>query len=77
MQSKHFKSIPEAELLQKVSANSKVVSMPLAEAVDTSVGTVGCRLLQAIEHFASEQPSVIAVCGSLFVAADAREALFR
>jgi len=85
VQSKHFKSYTEAQLLAKVpkSMASKVVYQPpmdisLVDNQRAIGGTVAHRLLQCLRSYAtSTEPVVIAVCGSLFVAADAREALYR
>jgi len=86
VQSKHFKSYTEGQLLAKVpkGMESKLVYQPPMELSVTDNeraigGTVAHRLLSCIRTYAvsTEQPVVIAVCGSLFVASDAREALYR
>lgn len=112
VQSQHFKSYTEAQLLSKVPAameagagdsfHRKIVYLPTLES--TLRGTVALRLLHCIRSLRSptasssgtlpsvtsssavasasaslqsSRPTVIGVCGSLFVAADAREALYR
>lgn len=110
VQSQHFKSYTEAQLLSKVPAaveagagdsfHRKIAYLPTLES--TLRGTVALRLLHCIRSLRSpvpsgalpvstssasvaspsaslqsNRPTVIGVCGSLFVAADAREALYR
>lgn len=85
VQSKHFKSYTERQLLDKVpkGMEAKLVYQPPMELSVTENeraigGTVAHRLLSCIRTYAgSAEPVVIAVCGSLFVASDAREALYR
>lgn len=96
VQSRHFKSLSEHELLQRIPAADRarrVVGLTAAQLQDSSGlvrqadGTVPTRLQWAIEQYGdgggdsaqcdAAEGTVIAVCGSLFVAAEAREHLFR
>lgn len=93
VQSQHFKSYTEAQLLTRIPTyvkatgekdaltetdiGKKLVYMP--QLVNTAGGTVANRLVHCVRMIRNNaaQPTVIGVCGSLFVASDAREALFR
>lgn len=86
VQSKHFKSYSEQQLAQLVPVHlaHKLVYLPPIESSlkDSSKcigGTVAHRVLHSIRTISRQppQPTVLAVCGSLFVASDAREALYR
>jgi hypothetical protein len=81
VQSKHFKSLTETQLLNKVSAEYVNKLLPMRPYTSTSgTSTVGVRLVQAVRHCAGSgctANSVLLICGSLFVAADAREALYK
>lgn len=92
VQSQHFKSYTEAQLLTKIPTylketkekealaetdiGKKLIYLPQLE--NTTGGTVANRLVHCVRMFRNAaQPTVIGVCGSLFVASDAREALYR
>lgn len=86
VQSKHFKSYAEGQLMSMVPEGfeHKLVYLPaiensLTDCTKSIGGTVAHRLLHCLRTISRlpPQPTVIAVCGSLFVAADAREALFK
>eukprot|EP01031_Cornospumella_fuschlensis_P032284 gene32284-39044_t len=86
--SKHFKSIPYTELYEYVPPEHRYKIMDLYGGVGALEGVVGGegkdfieRLAPSITHHRATAPTppvriVVGVCGSLFVAADAREFLF-
>lgn len=81
-QAKHFKSVPEEHLASlAVQAGGKDKVLVMDDPLDKDHGTVMARLQQALTHIAQStslsSPMLLAVCGSLFVAADAREGLFQ
>lgn len=106
VQSKHFRSLSEIELIEKASAialnsgngeeedhgeTTKLHRLestaPPFQRVDA--GTVGARLQECLDYFSAQeidgelsslqqqQKTVIAICGSLFTAAEAREHIFK
>lgn len=80
VQAQHFKAINEEKLLGMIpnEVSSKLIIPPK---LDSNVkSTVGERMFWAIDQQNSsedKEKTVIAICGSLFVASEAREALFR
>lgn len=89
VQSKHFKSASEQEL--RAAAVRAGFTLPIPDCCEpkprSTTSTVGTRLKAAIVRHSfsasdgdndsgTESRAVIAVCGSLFAAAEAREALF-
>ena len=83
-QASHFRAFSEEQLLEKVpaTATEKVLKMSPAYPQTHPSGTVELRLANAIEQARKQQMEtgrrvVICACGSLFIAADAREYLFR
>lgn len=79
-QSKHFKSVLESQLLEKVAAANRDKVLHLSSLKTAAGSSLDERLRGALDlakEKKSDKKPVIAICGSLFVAADAREALFR
>ena len=83
-QASHFRAFGEQQLLDKLpaSASHKVLSVTPEYPQSHSSGTVALRLAYAIQVAKDRMQTtgrkvVICACGSLFIAADAREYLFR
>jgi dihydrofolate synthase/folylpolyglutamate synthase len=82
LQSSHFKSASERELCVAMNNAGYDIAMPLGCAPLDRIegGTVSRRVAEALVVPSSGKESdrpVVVVCGSLFAAAEAREALFR
>jgi dihydrofolate synthase/folylpolyglutamate synthase len=80
VQSSHFRSESEEHLVAAVPCylRHKLICQP--PTAKQAGGTVATRLAEAIAHAAeyrrAGRETVVAICGSLFVAAEAREAIF-
>ena len=87
VQSKHFKAMAELQLVELIQSFDQGDSRLNLSSRDfqsyqarLSTGSVASRLDEALEYAkqkSGSKPVIIAVCGSLFVAAEAREELFR
>lgn len=83
VQSNHFRSLPERDLLALAEKQGLAPKIsPVDPQGRTEGGTVGTRMAWAIEQALGRKQcddsdgQVVAVCGSLFVAAEAREWLY-
>jgi len=80
VQSSHFRSESEEQLVAAVpyKLRHKLICQP--PTAKQKGGTVATRLAEAVAHAAegrrAGREAVVAICGSLFVAAEAREAIF-
>ena len=83
MQSKHFKAASEQDLDDSMNKLNKTVSMPLngRPVPWEKNGTISGRIKDAVQTISSEysqdmsKSPVLVICGSLFAAAETREAL--
>ena len=79
IQSKHFKSLAETQLYQQLHGFDKsklVLKLPSDYNEREVQGTINDRVDLILQRRGNDANSVIAICGSLFVAAESREYLY-
>lgn len=79
VQSRHFRALGEAELhalAARVPGLAPLCAASLPPLAKAEAGTVGLRLGDALRQAAADGNTLVAVCGSLFAASEAREWLY-
>ena len=79
VQSRHFRALGEGELhalAARVPGLAPLCEASLPPLAKADAGTVGLRLGEALRQAGLEGNTVVAVCGSLFAASEAREWLY-